>query len=155
MSNKTAAAVEDPKSEEIQVFVLHEQTIETIEGKKKKLNRCSWGKEIQIMDALREIIGDVMSSGILGVDENGNSRLTLAEANFSLLATIFGKCPHALTRVVAALVDESDEWVKDNLEMEGMLKLVIPFLSEKSAQIGNILTDYRQQLGNVGQRMLN
>ncbi len=66
----------------------------------------SWGKEIRILRVIKNVMVDVVASGIFqrGVDTAGNPiPIDETEATQKLLTLLFGSAPEQLTEAVSAL----------------------------------------------------
>lgn len=145
-------------AEEVQVFVLHEQTVTTINGEVLPVPKICYGREIVITEALKEVMKRIVQSDLLKAKLNAagdiESVTTQAESIAILLTVVFEEVPHALGKISAALLEKDEKYVLDNFESEALLGLVLPFLSAKSKSIGAVFSRHAGHIRRLTQGIL-
>jgi hypothetical protein len=118
------------------VFVLDQHVIKTVSGEEIRCPKVTWRKELQVIAILKDLLGKVVSSGVL-------SGVTTEEEGIAkVLDFVFTEAPNMLEAAVNILTGQSKEWIADNLVIEEMVGLVIPFLYSKRVLVEQMLKPY-------------
>lgn len=144
------------EKEDVDVFVPMPAFVNLANGEKKQLPKMTWGREIRVLKVIKNIMAEIVKSGVFNnaakVDEEGNpvpmtEEEIIAqntEATSKIMDLIFELGPKELTEAASAITDESAEWVQENMNVEGIIEIVVPFLRSKQDSIMKVLKPYLQ-----------
>ena len=114
--------------------------ITLVNGKSFELPLLVWGTELRLLKVFKEILHDVIATGIFS--GQAMDAADQQAASTKLMTLLLGTAPEKLTEAAAALTRQKHEWVLENLTIETVLELVSSFLSTKSASVGKVLAPY-------------
>ena len=123
--------------DEQEVFLELPKVIRTVFGEELPLGKIPWGKEQQIINLLKSLMQEMIGSKLLQ-----EPNLTDEEATIKLMAFMFDSAPEKLTTAVCILLDKSKEWVSDHLDLESMLRLLLPFLYSRRQHIMAVVSPF-------------
>lgn len=129
-----------------EVWDLAKHEVPTIDGGRFTCPKVSWRKERAIIKLISEVVQPLIEAGIFsGTDPTTGAQTGQLAQALQLLLTV---APDKLTEATALLTGKDADWVMDNLVVETITGLVVPFLASKQAAI---LAALRPHLGAVTQ----
>src|SRR5438552_4817433 len=116
------------------------QYVTLADGKQFELPLLTWGAELRLLRVFKEILHDVIATGIFS--GQAMDATDQQAASTKLMTLLLGTAPEKLTEAASALTKQKHEWVLEHLTIETVLELVSRFLSVKSASVGKVLAPY-------------
>jgi hypothetical protein len=121
-----------PESKVQEIFHVDTEMIEIHDGRKYPLAKMSWGVESK---ALR--IAARIWKGVPGLQRIDPKNINPTELITSILPDLLEKVPDEITELVAVLLGRyqgngkqrvaDTTWIEDNLDMNDMIKVLVPF----------------------------
>ena len=133
--------------DEVKVFVLTDHLVTTVKGDTKHCEKTSFGQERAIVYLLRDVLKTLVETGVFRIDAGANEQ----EMELKLIGVLFEQMPDKLAEMVSIIVKEPMEWVEQNLDIEVVVKLLVPFLLSKRMAVEAILRPHWTAM----QRMMN
>jgi hypothetical protein len=104
----------------------------------------SWGKEIRILRVVKDVLQELMETGVFKTVAEGE---TVAPGHdedvaMKIMTLLFDKGPGQLTEAASAICGQEKEWVEENLQIEDIIEVLVPFLQRKQELIVKALRPY-------------
>jgi len=130
------------------------EVIQTNTGEDVQIPRANWGMELQVIRSVGKLLGNLRDELNLtwdGVKElmAGNDR----EKLFSLLVKVAELAPDEITKMVATIIGKDEDFVRDSLELGTIIKVLIPFLSQRMEQLAQSIAPMGKDLGASTQQI--
>jgi len=126
------------ETNELDVLVPTGRTIRLVDGSVKSLPPVTWGREIRVLRVLSSLIKNLSKTGVLG----GEVAFTEQEMAAKVMEVLFDLAPEQITEAASALTGEKTQWVEENLDIEGIITLLVPFLQNKQTSIAKTMAPY-------------
>jgi hypothetical protein len=126
------------------------KTVTLLDGEVFTLPIITWGREIRILRVIKAILAGVFGKeatpkripvieDTMPEDEKATIRAELAAINAEmtqhLLSVLLEKGPEQITEVASALFNKPGEWIEENVSIETILEVAVPFLRNKQTTI--------------------
>jgi hypothetical protein len=112
-------------------FVAEPRQIQLIDGTLFKLPPCSWGTELKLIKLLGDVFAKAWQGGLFG----GTPMTDTLDPQMAVINLLFTESPDKLTKAASAITRQPEEWVQDNLDSDGILQVVLPFLQSRLRKI--------------------
>ena len=131
MSTTTPATKPQP-NDDYDVWVLHKHRLVTITGEEHECPKCSWRMERQVLRCIAGVIEPLVSSNVFAVTtESGGAN----DQVIRILEILLQQAPDKVTEAAAVLTGTDVQWVDENLNIEGIIDLLVPFFASKRKAI--------------------
>lgn len=134
---------------ELDVLVPEPEVVKTVKGEVVVIPPVSWGREVRILRIVKDIMAKLSASNLFNMniktDENGNALITdeqQTEIVGQIMTLLLETATEKLTEAAAAITNRDPKWVEDNLDMEGILNIIVPFLRSKRDSLSATMQKY-------------
>lgn len=124
-------------SADIKKYTEEQFYVTTTAGARVPVPRLNWKKELILINLIQAVLKDLGPA--LGAQ---NSSL------MSIVATVLDIAPSKATKFVSTVMDQSDQWVEENLDISEVIAVILPLLKSRLDLIQAKLAPYLQELAN-------
>ena len=135
----TAAPVDTKVVDERTVFVQDPKFFTTIGGEQHEIRPITWGVDERLLEKIGELIGMIGITDLVAA-EAGEERVV---AITNMLQAFFVQTPRMITQMLGIALGREDEaglqWLRDNLDMDEVLNILVPLWTKRQTAITNKL----------------
>lgn len=145
------------KPTEDQVLIPTPAKVTLNDGTTYEIPAISWGREIRILRVIKTVLQAVFGEEAqppripqitegMSEAEQDRVRAEIAAINSRmtnhLLQVLLDTGPEQITEAASALFDQKPEWVEENVTIEGILEVLVPFLRNKQYTIMKVFNPF-------------
>jgi hypothetical protein len=128
---------ETPQRGELEVFFLHKKEYTLSSGERLELPRVGWGKLVRITNTLLSILDECSSFKQL----DWRRDLTIGDI-IPLIREAIQVAPGKITDILHLITGRPKEWVEEELELEDVLGILVPFCVRNFAPVRKAMNTF-------------
>ena len=140
VAKEAAAKEEEKKKSDFETWFPPLEFIDTIKGERVKIPPVSAGKEAKVFQALGRILGHLPKKINWGEFS--------ADDLLSIAPRLLKETPDEAFYIGGLLLDKEPKWVADNLDMDRIFSLILPFVGREAklfTRVVGAFTKVREQ----------
>ena len=133
---------------EIEEFDKTTFQVMTITGEVFNLPRVGWVAEMKILKALGDLLKKLPQDFIMGIGPSGlplDFRNLSSDELLRILNFICEEAPDQITMVVSEILKKDSDWVKENLDLNEIVKVLIPFFYGRRLKLSHSFLNWKEK----------
>lgn len=133
---------------EIEEFNKTTFQVTTITGETFNLPRVGWAAEMKILKALGDLLKKLPQDFILGIGPSGiplDFRNLSSDEMLKILNFVCEEAPDQITMIVSEILKKDSEWVKENLDLNEIVKVLIPFFYGRRLKLSHSFLNWKEK----------
>jgi ABC-type proline/glycine betaine transport system substrate-binding protein len=137
----TQTSTQEAAQADIKRYAEEQFFVTTTAGARVPVPRLNWKKELVLINLIQAVLKDLGPA-----ISSGNNSL------MAIVTTVLEIAPAKATKFVSTVMDQSDQWVEENLDISEVIAVILPLLKSRLDLIQAKLAPYLADLAAQNQK---